>query len=77
MPGFDALRRGGLPRGRTTLVMSGAGAGKTVFALQTLVSGARRLEEPGIFVAFEENDKEIIANAASFGWDLCGLEKGS
>ncbi len=75
MPGFDALTRGGLPRGRTTLVIGGAGSGKTVFALQTLVSGARRREEPGIFVAFEENDKEIIANAASFGWDLPGLEK--
>jgi circadian clock protein KaiC len=75
MPGFDALTRGGLPRGRTTLVIGGAGSGKTVFALQTLVSGARRREEPGIFVAFEENDKEIIANAATFGWDLPGLEK--
>ena len=26
-------------------------------------------------MAFEESDKEIIANAASFGWDLPGLEK--
>jgi len=75
MPGFDALTRGGLPRGRTTLVIGGAGSGKTVFALQTLVSGARRREEPGIFVAFEENDKEIVANAATFGWDLPALQK--
>ena len=66
MPGFDSLTRGGLPRHRTTLVIGGAGSGKTVFALQTLVSGANRREEPGIFVAFEENDKEIIANAATY-----------
>ncbi len=75
MRGFDVLTRGGLPRGRTTLVIGGAGSGKTVFALQTLVSGACRRGEPGIFVAFEENDREIVANAASFGWDLPGLEK--
>ncbi|HEY3196549.1 MAG TPA: ATPase domain-containing protein, partial [Nitrospirales bacterium] len=75
MPGLDTLTRGGLPRGRTTLVIGGAGSGKTVFALQTLVSGARQREEPGIFVAFEENDREIVTNAASFGWDLPGLEK--
>jgi circadian clock protein KaiC len=75
LPGFDALTRGGLPRRRTTLVIGGPGSGKTVFALQTLVSGARRREEPGIFVAFEENDREIIANAATFGWDLAGMPK--
>jgi circadian clock protein KaiC len=74
LPGFDALSRGGLPRGRTTLIIGGPGSGKTVFALQTLVSGARR-EEPGIFVAFEEKDTEIIANASTFGWDMTGLEK--
>ena len=75
MPGFDVLTRGGLPRHRTTLVVGGPGSGKTVFALQTLVSGASRRDEPGIFVAFEENDKEIIANAATFGWDLPALQK--
>src|SRR6185503_1682825 len=69
------LTRGGLPRGRTTLVIGGPGSGKTVFALQTLVSGARLREEPGIFVAVEENDKEIISNAATFRWDLPGLER--
>jgi KaiC/GvpD/RAD55 family RecA-like ATPase len=38
--GFDDLTFGGLPRGRTTLVMGGPGSGKTVFALQVLVNGA-------------------------------------
>jgi circadian clock protein KaiC len=44
-----------------------------VLALQTLVSGAAR-GEPGIFVAFEEDANRIVANAASFGWDLPALE---
>lgn len=72
--GFDEISGGGLPRGRTTLVMGGAGCGKTVFALQTLVNGARRMHEPGLFVAFEESTRQILANAATFGWDLGSVE---
>ena len=73
--GFDEITGGGLPQNRTSLVIGGPGCGKTVFALQTLANGARRWNEPGIFVAFEENSRQIIANAASFGWDLPTLEK--
>ncbi len=73
--GFDALTGGGLPRGRVTLVEGGAGTGKTLFALQTLVHGARDLGEPGIFVAFEESARQITANAAEFGWDIPALER--
>ena len=73
--GFDEITQGGLPRGRTTLVMGGPGCGKTVFALQALVNGARRTKEAGMFVAFEERTRQIVANAATFGWDLPALEK--
>jgi circadian clock protein KaiC len=72
--GFDEISHGGLPRGRTTLVVGGPGCGKTVFALQSLVNGARRTKEAGIFVAFEESTSQIIANAATFGWDLPTLK---
>lgn len=68
--GFDELAGGGLPLGRTTLILGGAGTGKTVFALQTLVNGARDYGEPGIFVAFEESSRQVIQNAATFGWDI-------
>jgi circadian clock protein KaiC len=73
--GFDEITDGGLPLGRTTLVHGGPGCGKTVFALQALVNGARRTKHPGIFVAFEESTRQIVANAATFGWDLPELEK--
>ena len=66
---------GGLPKGRTTLITGGAGSGKTVLALETLVNGARRWGEAGIFVAFEENTQQIFTNAESFGWDLPRLEQ--
>jgi circadian clock protein KaiC len=73
--GFDEITDGGLPRGRTTLVIGGPGSGKTVFALQTLVNGADRLKEAGLFVAFEESTGQIVANAATFGWDIPALAK--
>jgi circadian clock protein KaiC len=73
--GFDEITDGGLPQGRTTLVMGGPGCGKTVFALQSLVTGANKRKEAGIFVAFEESTRQIVANAATFGWDLPALAK--
>jgi circadian clock protein KaiC len=73
--GFDEITGGGLPRGRTTLVLGGPGSGKTVFALQYLVNGARIYGEPGIFVAFEETSKRIMANAESFDWKLGQLQR--
>ena len=73
--GFDEITDGGLPRARSTLVIGGPGCGKTVFALQSLVNGAHRAKEASIFVAFEESTGQIIANAATFGWDLPALVK--
>ncbi|MCE9660784.1 MAG: circadian clock protein KaiC [Burkholderiales bacterium] len=68
--GFDEMTGGGLPRGRTTLVVGGAGSGKTIFALQCLAHGARSEKEPGIFVAFEEASGRIRANLEGFDWQL-------
>lgn len=69
IPGFDDITRGGLPSGRMTVLLGDAGAGKTVFSLQTLVNGAKR-GEAGVFVAFEEDTGRIRRNAESFGWNL-------
>jgi circadian clock protein KaiC len=71
--GFDELSRGGLPRNRTSLLIGGPGAGKTVFALQCLVNAVRRQRTPGIFVAFEESPRQVIANGATFDWGLTSL----
>jgi circadian clock protein KaiC len=73
--GFDDITAGGLPRRGTTLLMGGPGCGKTVLALQILVNGATHQGMPGIFVAFEENVRRMLANAESFGWNLGELEQ--
>jgi circadian clock protein KaiC len=68
--GFDEMTGGGLPQRRTTLLVGGPGSGKTIFAMQFLVHGARACNEPGIFVAFEEAPDRIVANLEGFGWGL-------
>jgi circadian clock protein KaiC len=73
--GLDEATHGGLPRGRLTMLFGGPGSGKTVLALQCLVHGAAQRNEPGIFVALEENSRQVVANAGSFGWDLPTLQK--
>ncbi len=68
--GLDEITGGGLPKGRTTLVCGGAGCGKTLFAMEFLVRGATLYNEPGVFISFEETEKELISNVASLGFDL-------
>jgi circadian clock protein KaiC len=73
--GLDEITGGGLPRGRTTLLVGGSGSGKTILALQFLVNGARECDEPGIFVAFEEEPSRIVSNARTFGWNLPQMQE--
>src|ERR1700681_3872294 len=68
--GLDEITGGGLPKGRPTLICGGAGCGKTLFAMEFLVRGATQYNEPGVFVSFEETEKELTANVASLGFDL-------
>ncbi len=71
--GFDEITGGGLPKGRPTLVCGGAGCGKTLFAMEFLVRGATQHNEPGVFMSFEETEKDLAANVASLGFDLDDL----
>lgn len=73
--GFDEITRGGLPRGRTALLVGGPGSGKTLFSLQFLMHGSRNCNETGIFVACEENSRRIIANTEALSWNLSELVK--
>jgi circadian clock protein KaiC len=73
--GLDDITGGGLPRGRPTLVCGSAGCGKTLLAMQFLVNGAIRFGEPGVFMAFEETEPELVANTRSLGFDLGHLKR--
>lgn len=68
--GFDEITEGGLPKGRPTLICGEAGCGKTLFAMEFIVRGAKIYNEPGVFISFEETEQELKINVASLGFDL-------
>jgi len=73
--GLDEITGGGLPQGRPTLICGSAGCGKTLLAMEFLVRGSQQYNEPGVFVAFEENAEELAKNVASLGFDLADLAR--
>ena len=76
--GLDEITAGGLPRGRPTLVCGDAGSGKTILAMQFLAQGITEFDEPGVFIAFEENAQDLALNMTSMGVDvqrLCAENK--
>ena len=72
--GLDEVLRGGLPARRMTLLSGGAGSGKSLIGLQSILHGADT-GEPGILVLFEERAAAVRQNARSLGWDLATLER--
>jgi circadian clock protein KaiC len=73
--GLDQITGGGFPRGRPTLICGAAGCGKTLLAMEFLVRGAAEYGEPGVFIAFEETEKELTENVRSLGFDLDKLKR--
>lgn len=72
---FDSLINGGFIRKSTNLIVGGAGAGKTIFAIEFLVNGIMKYGEPGVYVTFEEKKEKLYDDMLEFGWDLKKLEK--
>ena len=70
IPGLDEVAEGGLPLGRSTLLIGTAGAGKTVLASQLLAAGIDKFGEAGVLVTFDETPESVLRNASSFGWDF-------
>src|ERR1700735_3301679 len=68
--GLDDLTFGGLPTGRPTLLCGSAGCGKTLFGMTFLVNGATKFGETGVFMSFEEREKDLVANVHSLGFDV-------
>ncbi len=68
--GFDLIARGGLPKGRTTLISGTAGSAKTVIACQFLAEGIEKAGDSGVFITFEEPPDDIRQNMVGLGWDI-------
>jgi len=72
--GFDEMLNGGFLPGSMVLVRGAPGTGKTSLALQFLIHGAAKYNEPGLLISFEEFPSSFRRDAESLGWDLRGLE---
>ena len=73
IPGLDHLLHGGFPAHRLHLIQGDPGSGKTTLALQFLKECQAR-GEPCLYVTLSETKAELLAVAASHGWDLDGIE---
>ena len=71
--GLDEVTEGVLPKVRPTLICGSAGCGKTLFGIQFLVKGITEMNEPGVFMSFEESVKDLSQNVMSLGFDLNDL----
>jgi circadian clock protein KaiC len=72
IPGFDVLAHGGIPEGRTTLVVGRSGTGKTVFGLQLAAHLAQR-GLPTLVLAVEEPTDDLLSTGEGLGLDLGAL----
>ena len=62
IPGLDELLEGGLPQGKSMILIGGPGSGKTIFLSQFIHNGFIKYNEPGIFITFHESSENIKEN---------------
>lgn len=72
--GLDEMLGGGFVPGSMVLVRGAPGTGKTSLALQFLIHGATKQNEPGLLISFEEFPSSLHRDAESLGWSLEELE---
>ncbi|MBI4151993.1 AAA family ATPase [Candidatus Woesearchaeota archaeon] len=72
--GVDSLLVVGIPRGTSVLVAGGAGSGKTIFCLQTMMTALQRGEKC-LYLSFEESELRLRKHMDDFNWDWQTYEK--
>ena len=70
--GFDVLTHGGIPEGRSTLVVGRSGAGKTVFGLQ-LAAHFASSDITTLIVGVEESGDDLVVTGDGLGLELTEL----
>jgi len=74
IPGMDEILKGGLRKSSSVLLTGPPGTGKTIFAIQFIVEGAKR-KEAGIYITSEETIEDIRNYAKNLGLDMGKYEK--
>jgi circadian clock protein KaiC len=75
VPGLDVLTLGGIPEGRSTLVVGKSGTGKTVISLQ-IASNLARQGVKTIVVAVEETPHDLQDSGDTLGLGISKLLRG-
>ena len=73
VPGFDDLIEGGFPKNFSVLLSGSPGTGKTIFGLRFLNEGLMNAERCA-YITYSQSPKDILDQAAEFGWEMKGLE---
>ena len=68
--GLDDAMAGGFIKGSMNLVAGSPGSGKSIFAMQYLVNGAKEYDQQGVYITFEERKEKLLQYLDNFGWDL-------
>lgn len=66
VPGFDLISHGGIPRGRSSLIVGRSGTGKTILGLQMATHLARE-GVPTLLIAVEESPDDLIGTGDNLG----------
>ncbi len=74
IPELDLMLRGGFMERDAVMIAGSAGTGKTTLAMEYLVNGITKFQEPGIYLTFEQLPDQIYRDMENFGWDLRKLE---
>jgi circadian clock protein KaiC len=74
--GFDQLTSGGLPEGRTTLVVGTSGSCKTLFSMECLWRSLKQYQRNAVLVTLEEPLTELRRNVLGLNWDFGELIEG-
>lgn len=69
VPGFDTISNGGIPKGRSTLVVGRAGTGKTILGLQ-IAAHMAGLGIKTVLVAVEESPEDLVMTGDTLGLKL-------
>lgn len=67
--GLDEILNGGIVSNSTTLLSGPPGAGKSVLGLQYIYNGVEQFDERGIYLTFEEDERDLQEAAGSLGFD--------
>lgn len=70
IPGLDSVTGGGIPKGNLVVVSGDPGSGKTIMCMEFIYAGAKKFDEPGVFISLEETKDDVLKLAKLFNWDF-------